>query len=185
MVRDRAIASALAQTYSKIEIVIVGDHCDAATEAAVRSIRDPRIQFENLAERGRYPTDPHYRWMVAGSTPMNRALDLAEGDWVAPLDDDDEFVPDHIDVLLDACRTRDLELAYGVAEMEVEPGVWETRGSARYARARSSMPRSYSGGRWVSFGTMSRHGACMSRVTGMCGTECATPESGSALWTMS
>lgn len=130
MVRDRAIASALDQTYRNIEVVVVGDHCDAVTEAAVRSVHDPRIRFENMAERGRYPADPRYRWMVAGSAPMNRALDLAAGEWVAPLDDDDEFLPDHVDVLLDACRSRGLELAYGVAEMEVEPGVWELRGSA-------------------------------------------------------
>jgi hypothetical protein len=130
MVRDRAIASALAQTHPNVEVVVVGDHCDAATEAAVRSVTDPRVRFENLAERGRYPADPQFRWMVAGSTPMNRALDLARGEWVAPLDDDDEFTPDHIAVLLDACRSRDLELAYGVAETEVEPGVWEAVGSS-------------------------------------------------------
>jgi O-antigen/teichoic acid export membrane protein len=130
IVRDRAIASALAQTHSNIEIVVVGDRCDAATEAAVRSVDDPRVRFENLAERGRYPADPQFRWMVAGSTPMNRALDLARGDWIAPLDDDDEFTPDHVEALLDACRTRDLELAYGIAESEVEPGVWEAVGSA-------------------------------------------------------
>jgi O-antigen/teichoic acid export membrane protein len=129
IVRDRAIASALAQTHPNVEVVVVGDHCDAATEAAVRSVSDPRVRFENLAERGRYPADPQFRWMVAGSSPMNRALDLARGEWIAPLDDDDEFTPDHIEVLLDACRTRGLELAYGIAETEVEPGVWDAVGS--------------------------------------------------------
>jgi glycosyltransferase involved in cell wall biosynthesis len=125
LVRDRAIASALGQTYANLEVVVVGDGCDAATERAVRSVKDPRVRFENLRERGRYPDDPRLRWMVAGSAPMNRALDLARGDWIAPLDDDDEFTSDHIEALLDACRSRDLELAFGVAEVETEPGQWE------------------------------------------------------------
>jgi hypothetical protein len=55
---------------------------------------------------------------------MNHALTIATGDWLAPLDDDDEFTPDHVEVLLDACRTRQLEFAYGVANMELSDGEW-------------------------------------------------------------
>lgn len=129
LVAERAIASALEQTHRNLEVVVVGDACDAATERAVLSVRDPRVRFENLARRGDYPADPMRRWMVAGVTPMNRALELARGEWIAPLDDDDEFTPDHVEVLLDACRSRDLEFAYGVAESEATPGVWRPIGS--------------------------------------------------------
>ena len=128
LVAERAIASALNQTHKNIEVIVIGDHCDAETERAVRSVRDPRVRFENLARRGEYPAEPERRWMVAGTVPMNRALDLARGEWIAPLDDDDEFTPDHVEVLLDACRSRDLEFAYGAAEMEVQPDVWELIG---------------------------------------------------------
>lgn len=128
LVAERAIASALNQTHKNIEVVVVGDHCDEETERAVRSVSDPRVRFENLSRRGDYPSDPARRWMVAGTVPMNRALDLARGEWIAPLDDDDEFTPDHVEVLLDACRSRDLEFAYGVAEMEVQPNAWELIG---------------------------------------------------------
>lgn len=129
LVRDRAIASALAQTHQHLDVVVVGDHCDARTEAAVRSVGDRRVRFENLAERGRYPVNAYHRWMVAGSTPMNRGVDLARGTWIAPLDDDDEFTPDHVEALLDACRSRDLEFAYGIAAWEMSPGHWEPTGS--------------------------------------------------------
>jgi len=124
LVAERAIASALAQTHRNLEVLVVGDCCDAATEAAVRSVKDDRVRFENLPERGRYPPEPYRRWLVAGCAPMNRALELARGDWIAPLDDDDEFTPDHVEVLLDACRSRALEFAYGIAETEVHPGEW-------------------------------------------------------------
>ena len=109
-------------------MLVVGDRCDAATEAAVLSVHDPRVRFENLPRRGDYPVNPAHRWMVAGATPMNRALSTARGEWIAPLDDDDEFTPDHIEVLLDACRERDLEFAYGQADMEMEPGDWKPVG---------------------------------------------------------
>lgn len=124
LVAERAIHSALAQTHPNIEVVVVGDHCDELTERAVRSVRDSRVRFENLSRRGPYPTDPEMRWMVAGTAPMNRALELARGSWIAPLDDDDEFTPDHVEVLLAACRERDLDMAYGIAESETESGEW-------------------------------------------------------------
>jgi hypothetical protein len=129
LIAERAIASVLAQTHQNFEIVVVGDCCDQATADAVLAVRDRRVRFENLAVRGPYPEDAWARWLVAGTAPVNRALELARGDWITPLDDDDEFTPDHIEVLLDACRSRRLELAYGLAAIEVEPGRWQNLGS--------------------------------------------------------
>jgi hypothetical protein len=54
---------------------------------------------------------------------------MARGEWIAPLDDDDEFTPEHVEVLLDACRQQNLEFVYGIAEMEVEVGKWKNVGS--------------------------------------------------------
>jgi O-antigen/teichoic acid export membrane protein len=134
LIVDRAIESVLRQSHQNFEIVIVGDHCDAATERAIRSVPDPRIRFENLSRRGGYPDEPRFRWMVAGTTPMNRALDLSRGEWIAPLDDDDEFTADHIEVLLEECRQRRLELVYGMAEMEYGPDDWRLIGSSPLQR---------------------------------------------------
>ena len=50
---------------------------------------------------------------VAGSPAMNFGAQLAQGQWIAPLDHDDEFVPNHIEALLVASRRRALELTYG------------------------------------------------------------------------
>lgn len=129
LVADRAIASALAQTHANLEVVVVGDKCDDATAEAVLSVKDPRVRFVNLPERGKYPADPMLRWMVAGAAPMNHALDIARGEWIAPLDDDDEFTADHVEALLDACRSRSLEFAWGIAEMEQADGTWKLCGS--------------------------------------------------------
>jgi len=129
LVAERALASAIAQTYDHLEIVVVGDCCDEATAAAVRSVQDPRIRFLNLPERGRYPSDPELRWMVAGSTPMNHGVEISRGEWIAPLDDDDEFTPDHVEVMLNACLARDLDFAWGIAESEHQDGSWSRQGS--------------------------------------------------------
>jgi hypothetical protein len=132
IVADRAIASAVAQTYPNLEILVVGDHCDAATEKAVLSVDDPRITFVNLAERGRYPADPALRWMVAGATPMNAGLAVARGTWIAPCDDDDELTPDHVEVLLEAARSRRLEFVWSSARWEVSPGDWKVVGNGSF-----------------------------------------------------
>src|ERR1700721_675181 len=54
MIVDRALSSAIAQSYSNTEILVVGDHCDELTEKAVLSVDDPRVTFVNLPERGGY-----------------------------------------------------------------------------------------------------------------------------------
>lgn len=129
LIAERAIASALAQTHENLEVVVVGDCCDDATRDAVLAVRDPRVRFENLAERGDYGSVPHLSWMVAGTAPRLRAIELARGEWIAPQDDDDEWTPDHVEALLDACRSRDLEFAYGIADMEAADGTWSPRGA--------------------------------------------------------
>ncbi|MHB8219926.1 MAG: glycosyltransferase family 2 protein [Acidimicrobiales bacterium] len=128
LVAERAIASALRQTYERLEVLVVGDHCDQETAAAVAGVRDPRVRFVNLAERGLYPTEPSLRWMVAGSAPMNAALAIAQGAWIAPCDDDDEFTEDHVEVLLAEARRRRLEFVWSKARMEVAAGEWRESG---------------------------------------------------------
>ena len=110
---DVAIASVLGQSYERFEIVVVNDGPNERTRRAIDQLSDSRIQYHELPERSVYPEDSHHRWMVAGSPGMNRAADLSSGAWLAPLDDDDEFTPDHLEKLLDLARGRRAELAYG------------------------------------------------------------------------
>ena len=109
---DRALASVRRQTYERWEAIIVGDGCTDDTERRIASIGDDRIKFFPLPMRGEYPPAP-YGQQVAGAPGMNFAASLAQGLWLAPLDDDDEFEPDHIEVLIQAALRGDHELAYG------------------------------------------------------------------------
>jgi SAM-dependent methyltransferase len=110
---ERALASLLRQTYGHWEAIVIGDACTDDTAERVAALGDPRIYFENLAERGPYPDAPEQLWQVAGTRPSQRAGQLATGRWIAQLDDDDSWDDDHLEVLLaEAARTR-AEIVYG------------------------------------------------------------------------
>lgn len=124
LIVDRAIDSVLKQTYSNLEILVVGDACDEATSNAVKSVEDKRVRFVNLPTRGMYPDDPEARWMVAGTHPMNAALSLARGSWVAPCDDDDRFTPTHVEHLLEHALSHRLEMVWSRAGLRQADGTW-------------------------------------------------------------
>jgi hypothetical protein len=70
---------------------------------------------------------------VAGSHPFNEGFALARGAWIAPIDQDDEWTEDHLEVLVDtALRTR-AEVVYGIGEAIVADlgetyfGAWPPR----------------------------------------------------------
>jgi glycosyltransferase involved in cell wall biosynthesis len=125
---ERAIPSVLKQTYQNFEIVVVGDHCTDDTEELIKNIDDNRIKFYNLAKRGNYPIDPMARWMVAGAIPANKGIELCTGNWIAPLDDDDEFSEDHLETLLKYALQNNYEMVYGIVQMEREPDKWKNVG---------------------------------------------------------
>jgi hypothetical protein len=115
---ERTIPSVLAQTYQNFEIVVVGDGCSDDTGARLEAIGDPRISFVNLPHRSVYPADRVKRWQVAGGGAMNHGAELARGLWLAPLDHDDEFAADHIELLLRSARDASYELVYGRLQVE-------------------------------------------------------------------
>ena len=128
---ERALASLLRQDYVRWECIVVGDHCTDGTANKVASLGDPRIKFINRPFRGPYPANAKGRWYVAGIPPMNDGLAAASGQWLAPLDHDDEWDDDHISALLGHALSTRSEVAYGrirtldVASGETgEMGVW-------------------------------------------------------------
>lgn len=111
--RERSVPSALAQTHANVEVVIVGDVAPPEVADAVASFDDPRVRFENLTQRGPYPEEPRDFWYTAGTYPINRAMELSRGQWIAVLNDDDAFRPDFVESLLAHARETRTEVAYG------------------------------------------------------------------------
>jgi glycosyltransferase involved in cell wall biosynthesis len=77
----RAIDSVLCQTHQHFEIVVVVDSLDQSTIDAVESVGDPRVQ---IVVNSYSPT-------AAGA--RNAGADRSTGEWLAFLDDDDEWLP--------------------------------------------------------------------------------------------
>jgi hypothetical protein len=119
---ERALASVLAQTHTRWEAIVVGDHCTDQTEERVLALGDPRIHFRNLAVRENDPADPWERWAVRGSVPRATGIELARGRWIAPLSHDDSWDPDHLQTLLNVARERRAELVYSKMRIVAEPG---------------------------------------------------------------
>lgn len=75
----RAVSSALSQTYRWINVVVVVDGPDQDTVNALEALNDERIKIVALKEN------------VGGSQARNIGVEEASGDWIAFLDDDDEW----------------------------------------------------------------------------------------------
>jgi len=121
---ERCIPSILGQTYDNFELIIVGDGCTDDTEELVSQIKDPRLRFYNLSERGRYPSDPFRRWMVAGMPAANRAFSLAQGDFITHLDDDDEYELDRLEKLVKFAIDNQCDFVWHPFWWEQSDGNW-------------------------------------------------------------
>lgn len=98
---ERAVNSVLKQTYKNFEFIIIGDHCTDNSEELIKKIGDSRIRFYNIPERGyRYPPTAENHWLAGPVVAANMALSMVQGKWIARIDDDDIWTPEHLEVLL-------------------------------------------------------------------------------------
>lgn len=115
----RAIASVHRQSIRDLEIHVVVDGMYGSDlddlEWRVSELHDERIKVW-LRPRQSYPEDDGQRWCVLGLEARNHGLDVAEGKWIAPLDDDDEWTDDHLEILLDAVDSNGTDFAYGISQ---------------------------------------------------------------------
>jgi glycosyltransferase involved in cell wall biosynthesis len=125
-----------------LEIIIVGDACTDETPERIRKLNDSRIIFHNLKERGPYPADPKIRWYVAGTPPINHAISMAKGQWIAHLDDDEFWMPHHIEKLLHFATSGHFEFVYSSSLYESRQGEWIVRGKPDLNQKQLSIPHS-------------------------------------------
>lgn len=80
---ERTLRSVLAQTLQPIEIVIVDDGSTDRSCERVEAINSPLIKLHRQANAG-------------SAVARNRAIELAQGEYIAMIDADDEWTPDYL-----------------------------------------------------------------------------------------
>jgi len=97
---SKALASVLQQSYRNLQLIVINDGGEDVSNI-VDSFRDPRLIFINRKENRGKPYS------------LNEALNRAEGKYVAYLDDDDIYYPNHIETLVNALEfNTDCQVAY-------------------------------------------------------------------------
>ena len=106
----RSVASALDQTVSDIEIFIVGDGAVPSGKEAAQELceRDSRVRFFDNPKGQRH-----------GEAYRHKALTEARGKIVCYLCDDDLWLPDHVESMLEALADQDFA---GALPVRIDPG---------------------------------------------------------------
>lgn len=128
---ERCLKSLLNQSYRNIQIVVCGDHCTDDTGSRIALLRDDRVSFHNLPQRGPYPPPGIDRWRVAGTNAINAALAMCEGQFIAHLDDDDSATADRIETMLNAAQTHKADFCWHSFWNERKDGGWNKLGDGR------------------------------------------------------
>lgn len=89
----RAVRSALAQTLHDIEVIVVINGVDEQARESLAEIQDPRLKVIEL------PVN------LGGASPArNAGAAIAQADWIAHLDDDDEWLPHKLERQFEAAK---------------------------------------------------------------------------------
>lgn len=82
----RCLDSVFNQTYNTFEVIIVDDHSNDGSHEEIKNYGDPRIQIYSRTEPG-----------PGGYAARNLGIEKAEYNWIAFLDADDEWYPNHLE----------------------------------------------------------------------------------------
>ncbi|MBI3118135.1 MAG: glycosyltransferase family 2 protein [Candidatus Hydrogenedentes bacterium] len=96
-----AVRSVLHQSHGMWEHLIIGDACTDDTATVVSAFADSRITFVNLARR-----------CGEQSGPNNEGVARATGDYVAFLNHDDLWFPDHLETCVGALREDEADIVF-------------------------------------------------------------------------
>jgi len=90
-----AVQCILLQSFTDWRLLVVGDSCEKSTEEIISSFQDPRIEYVNLPTRCGEQSGPNSAGMVAAKTK-----------YIALLNQDDVWLPDHLERAVSSLEAR-------------------------------------------------------------------------------
>lgn len=110
--RDEFIGATLEtvrnQQYSNWEVIVVEDSSKGETERIVQEFSDSVDQAVSYSRNDRN---------LGAAASRNRAFGMARGEFVATLDSDDLWRPNHLRLVVDAIRNRSAQIGYAKVQM--------------------------------------------------------------------
>jgi glycosyltransferase involved in cell wall biosynthesis len=95
----RAIQSITAQTYTNWTLFVAKDGGEVDLAPLMNELKDERIQFIELPHRGK-------------SVSLNTAISMGSAPYIAYLDDDDIWYPNHLETVINAMREQNARFVY-------------------------------------------------------------------------
>ncbi len=103
----RAIQSVLRQSFAEFELIVVDDHSTDDTPQVVRAFSDPRLVYVRREQNG------------GASATRNSGIRRSRGQYVAFLDDDDEYRPPFLAEMHQALATAPDTVGFGWSGVRV------------------------------------------------------------------
>ncbi len=111
LIQKRAIFSVLNQTYKNFEYLIVSDGDNYELYRELQEIayfyNEKRMKYYSIERKGLR------NWFISGTHPANHALTKIKGKWIAKIDDDDIWQPNHLEECLRFALENDYEFVSG------------------------------------------------------------------------
>lgn len=113
MLINRSLKSILSQTFTDFNVIVVGDGPpNSDTREAMASVEDSRITYFELPVNGPYSKNKTIFWYTACVNALNKGLELVTGKYTAHLDDDDEWLPEHLEGTVGLLDSSDYDVVY-------------------------------------------------------------------------
>ena len=124
ILKERAIKSVLQQTYLNFEVIIIDDDSNDGTFKTVSEVSDPRIKYVKIKrDKYRYPNKAIYHWFAGPVEALNVGLRLVKGSWIARIDDDDNWTPDHLEKLINFALKENFEFVSSDIQIRGHQGI--------------------------------------------------------------
>jgi glycosyltransferase involved in cell wall biosynthesis len=101
-----AIESVMWQSFKNFELWIIGDGCTDQTDELINSVfNDPRIYWHNLPVHS-----------GVQSKPLNEGIKRARGEYIAYLNQNDIWLPNHLETLVDQIDRLDADVGFTILQ---------------------------------------------------------------------